>query len=91
MSFFMQLIEYIYDKYNFLVFFWGFNYFVDQIKIKKKGELWNLCFIYFNFDEIIFNIFCIYCMMIIIIFLFIFGYLMYWFRINNCCVKLIRY
>lgn len=39
-----------------------------RLKQKKKGELWNQCFIYLNFDEIIFNTFCTYCMMIIIIF-----------------------
>lgn len=68
MSFFMQLIEHTYDKHNFLVSLWGLNYSADKIKTKKKGELWNPCFIYLNFDEIIFNTFCTYCMMIIIFF-----------------------
>lgn len=62
-----------------------------RLKQKKKGELWHPCFIYLNFDEIISNTFCIYCIMMIIIFLPIFGYLTYWFRINNCCVELIRH
>lgn len=62
-----------------------------RLKQKKKGELWHPCFIYLNFDEIISNTFCIYSIMMIIIFLPIFGYLTYWFRINNCCVKLIRH
>lgn len=62
-----------------------------RLKQKKKGELWHPCFIYLNFDEIISNTFCTYCIMMIIIFLPIFGYLTYWFRINNCCVKLIRH
>lgn len=52
--------------------FWSLSgdLIILQIRLKqnKKGELWHPCFIYLNFDEIIFNTFSTYCMMIIIIF-----------------------